>query len=255
MEQDILQTILLHAQTITCAAVGGFAICCAYWYTVEPRQRVTWLPLVLLLLAVTTALIISVIKGSIALSLGLIGALSIARFRTRISDPRILALILVTIAIGVGSGAGELLLTTVGTVFVVGLIAVFYSPGNSVPAEVVAPKIVAHLSFLGRDPVSIAAVSGYLTQRHARHSIRNMSRKEGETTLTVHLHDCELGHVDQLVRDMADVFPEHQCACELQVKSAPDGGAENDGAAAKSGQTAAPPAGVRVPDSVAGRSS
>src|SRR3990172_4743800 len=39
------------------------------------------------ILSVTTALVISIIRGSVALSLGLVGALSIVRFRTAIKDP------------------------------------------------------------------------------------------------------------------------------------------------------------------------
>jgi len=38
-------------------------------------------------IAVTTALVITIVKSSLALSLGLVGALSIVRFRTAIKDP------------------------------------------------------------------------------------------------------------------------------------------------------------------------
>ena len=42
---------------------------------------------VLLVIALTTLLVISVVKSSLALSLGLVGALSIVRFRTPIKEP------------------------------------------------------------------------------------------------------------------------------------------------------------------------
>jgi len=62
-------------------------------------------------LCVTTALVITVIKGSITLSLGLVGALSIVRFRTAIKEPEELAFIFLVIAAGIGLGAGQPMLT------------------------------------------------------------------------------------------------------------------------------------------------
>ena len=51
-----------------------------------------------LLLTVTTTLIISIVKSSLALSLGLVGALSIVRFRAAIKEPEELAFLFLAIA-------------------------------------------------------------------------------------------------------------------------------------------------------------
>ncbi len=64
------------------------------------------------LMAVTTMLIISVVKSSLALSLGLVGALSIVRFRAAIKDPEELAYIFLAIALGLGFGATQITMTT-----------------------------------------------------------------------------------------------------------------------------------------------
>jgi hypothetical protein len=63
------------------------------------------------LLCMITTAIIMVIKQSIALSLGLVGALSIVRFRVAIKDPEELTFLFLMIAIGIGCGAGETGLT------------------------------------------------------------------------------------------------------------------------------------------------
>lgn len=76
--------------------------------------------LVLPFIALTTFLVISVVKSSFALSLGLVGALSIVRFRTPIKEPEELAYIFLAIASGIGLAAGQITLTT----FVVVLILV-----------------------------------------------------------------------------------------------------------------------------------
>jgi len=72
-----------------------------------------YMPLFLLLIP-TMILIITTIKTSIALSLGLVGALSIVRFRTPIKEPEELAYIFIAIAIGLGLGANQVLATVVG---------------------------------------------------------------------------------------------------------------------------------------------
>ena len=64
-----------------------------------------------IVLATTTMFIIMVVKSSLALSLGLVGALSIVRFRAAIKEPEELTYLFLNIAIGLGCGANQLLVT------------------------------------------------------------------------------------------------------------------------------------------------
>jgi hypothetical protein len=66
----------------------------------------------------TTVLIITVVKSSLALSLGLVGALSIVRFRTPIKEPEELAYLFIAIAIGLGLGANQVLPTIAAALFI-----------------------------------------------------------------------------------------------------------------------------------------
>jgi hypothetical protein len=65
--------------------------------------------------------LITVIKSSLALSLGLVGALSIVRFRAAIKDPEELSFLFLSIATGVGLGAGQrpITLLTLGVLLTV----------------------------------------------------------------------------------------------------------------------------------------
>ena len=67
-----------------------------------------------MILTLTTMIIITIIKSSLALSLGLVGALSIIRFRSAIKEPEELAYLFLTIAIGLGFGADQGLITIAG---------------------------------------------------------------------------------------------------------------------------------------------
>jgi hypothetical protein len=76
-----------------------------------------------LLLTVTTTLVISIVKSSLALSLGLVGALSIVRFRAAIKEPEELTYLFLAIAIGLGLGAGQVLITAAAFFGIVIIIA------------------------------------------------------------------------------------------------------------------------------------
>ncbi|MBI1937696.1 MAG: DUF4956 domain-containing protein [Ignavibacteriales bacterium] len=62
-------------------------------------------------IAMTTMLIITVVKSSLALSLGLVGALSIIRFRAAIKEPEELSYLFLAISIGLGFGADQGVIT------------------------------------------------------------------------------------------------------------------------------------------------
>lgn len=64
------------------------------------------------ILASIVFLVIVVVKSSLALSLGLVGALSIVRFRTPIKEPEELVYLFLSIGIGLGYAAGHTLMTT-----------------------------------------------------------------------------------------------------------------------------------------------
>jgi uncharacterized membrane protein YhiD involved in acid resistance len=77
-----------------------------------------------MIMAMTTMLIITVVKSSLALSLGLVGALSIIRFRAAIKEPEELAYIFLTISIGLGLGADQRLITIIAVFVIILLIIV-----------------------------------------------------------------------------------------------------------------------------------
>ena len=77
----------------------------------------------LLLVSVISAMMVLTITSNLALSLGMVGALSIIRFRTAIKDASDTAFLFWAVAAGITSGAGFYLLTALGCL-VVGLVCV-----------------------------------------------------------------------------------------------------------------------------------
>ena len=78
------------------------------------------------ILGVTTTLVITIVKSSLALSLGLVGALSIVRFRAAIKEPEELVYLFLIIATGLGCGSGQIQITLIGIVMAA-IIIICYS--------------------------------------------------------------------------------------------------------------------------------
>ena len=79
-----------------------------------------------IVLGLTTTIIITIVKSSLALSLGLVGALSIVRFRAAIKEPEELVFLFLIITVGLGCGAGQINITMVGTLIAIMIIFIMY---------------------------------------------------------------------------------------------------------------------------------
>ncbi len=78
---------------------------------------------IFMFLTLSTMLIIFIVKSSIALSLGLVGALSIVRFRAAIKEPEELVYLFFAIGIGLGMGAGQRGVTLLAYLLIMSLLS------------------------------------------------------------------------------------------------------------------------------------
>ncbi len=75
----------------------------------------------LVMMTMITALVIMAVTANVVLSLGMVGALSIVRFRAAIKDPMDIVFMFFSIAAGIVIGAGFYFLALVGS-FVIGMV-------------------------------------------------------------------------------------------------------------------------------------
>ncbi len=80
----------------------------------------------LIAMSMITSLVILAVTSNVVLSLGMVGALSIVRFRTAIKEPMDIAFLFWSIAVGIVLGAGLLPLAVIGSV-IIGIIIVVFS--------------------------------------------------------------------------------------------------------------------------------
>ena len=83
----------------------------------------------LVMLTLVTTMVMFVIGSDIALSLGMVGALSIVRFRTAIKDPRDTVYIFWSIGVGLSVGTGNYIVASIGSVFLLGVLSIFSFSG------------------------------------------------------------------------------------------------------------------------------
>lgn len=86
----------------------------------------------LMIMTLTTALVIMGISQNVLLSLGMVGALSIVRFRTPIKDPMDLIFLFWSVAAGILCGAGFIPLVAIGSI-VIGAVLILFS--NKITVE------------------------------------------------------------------------------------------------------------------------
>jgi len=79
----------------------------------------------LVMVCIITAIVMMTIGSNMALSLGLVGSLSIIRFRTAIKEPRDIAFLFWAIAIGLAAGTGEYLIAITGSIIISLLLLLF----------------------------------------------------------------------------------------------------------------------------------
>ena len=110
-----IQEILMN---FLAALVVGFVIFVSYRLSHSGAVYSAKFNASLWMLTVVTTLVMCVIGNNIALSLGMVGALSIVRFRTAVKDPRDTAYIFWTIAVGVCCGISDFMIAGIGSLVI-----------------------------------------------------------------------------------------------------------------------------------------
>ena len=133
MKQAILKYLQASTNSLTieqvalgfiAAAIIGFVIYLSYRFSHSSAVYSARFNVSLIMLTLVTTLIMSVIGNNVALSLGMVGALSIVRYRTAIKDPRDTAYIFWAIAAGICCGVQDFMVAGIGTgvIFIVMLV-------------------------------------------------------------------------------------------------------------------------------------
>jgi hypothetical protein len=156
----------------------------------------------------TTVLIISIIKSSLALSLGLVGALSIIRFRTPIKEPEELAYLFMAIAMGLGLGANRIALTLVSSLSILTFMAIFKWKRNKVENK----NLYLSIDWQdkgGENPEQYLERLNDILIKHLKKSdLRRFDARKESVEATYLVKIIDPNNLNKLVEELRRTFPE-----------------------------------------------
>ena len=146
----------------------------------------------LIALTMISTFVILAVTSNVVLSLGMVGALSIVRFRTAIKEPLDIAFLFWAIAAGIVLAAGLIPLAVFGSVLIGVILLIFVNKRGADVAYMLVLNV--------RDQESEKAASAYVDASVKRHVLKSKSvSKAGiEMNLQVHLKGDDTGFVSHL---------------------------------------------------------
>ena len=182
------------------AVVWAFIVGNTTRLVVDTRQ---YLPIFILLIP-SMILIISIIKSSIALSLGLVGALSIVRFRTPIKEPEELLYLFVAIAIGLGLGANQLVATAIGFLAIcIGMLCVsmFSGPGDNRKSTFIDLKFPTDGQIL-----DVAELQKIGDKMKYKFGIKRVNSSNSETEVLINITNFDMADFSTLKSEIDSLY-------------------------------------------------
>ncbi len=144
----------------------------------------------LVMISLVTSLVIMTISSNLILSLGMVGALSIVRFRTAIKDPMDIVFMFWAIAVGIANGAAYYKISITGTIFI-SAILFFMSRYKSTRSP--------FLLILNYNNASIDVVENYLNKNFKRFNLKSKTITKDNIELTVEVRlNSKLDYTNEL---------------------------------------------------------
>lgn len=199
-KSDFLNSTNLNSFSVTdtlialaLALVLGLFIYVVYKKTYKGVMYSAAFGVSLLAMTMITTLVILAVTANIVLSLGMVGALSIVRFRTAIKEPMDIAFLFWAIAAGIVLGAGLIPLAIIGSV-IIGVIILIFSNIGTVGAT---PYILVVNCAFGAEN----AVNVIIKQGAAKYVLKSktVTKRGLELTYEVRLKDKEAYAVNRLM--------------------------------------------------------
>lgn len=155
----------------------------------------------------TTVLIITVVKSSLALSLGLVGALSIVRFRTPIKEPEELAYLFIAIAMGLGLGANQTIPTVIASLVILVVMALLGTARRRAGGKNVYLSVDLEGPEVGDTDGSLKELSEIIMRHVVTTDLRRYDIREGSLEAVYFVDLRELSDLSALADDLRRSFP------------------------------------------------
>jgi len=163
------------------------------------------LGLVLPVICLTTLLVISVVKSSLALSLGLVGALSIVRFRTPIKEPEELAYIFLSIAIGLALGADQREVAAIALPVILALISIIDRWRSSKPNK--SGNVILSIE-ISKEKAEVEEILQMMESGPTNLNIRRIDQDPKNLSITAFVNFPEKESLTSFCKEFQSKYPE-----------------------------------------------
>tara|TARA_Y100000816_G_C26094582_1_gene578978 strand:- start:1403 stop:2089 length:687 start_codon:yes stop_codon:yes gene_type:complete len=153
-------------------------------------------------LGIATTIVITIVKSSLALSLGLVGALSIVRFRAAIKEPEELVYLFLIISIGLGCGAGQIKIITVGTIFsliVIFLYNLFYK-NKKIDISELLNLAISKNKYVSEKEVN--DIVEFIKKNSISVDLISISKSKEETTLNFDINVKDIKKINYIISEL-----------------------------------------------------
>ena len=160
-----------------------------------------------IVLGLTTTIIITIVKSSLALSLGLVGALSIVRFRAAIKEPEELVFLFLIIAVGLGCGAGQINITVVGTLIAIIIIFIMYFSKRNRQEISIDKFNVSLISNKKLDKDNLKKIIDLVSNYSLQNEFISISQDSDGTTINLLSKFKNINNINELDKKLKKKFP------------------------------------------------
>lgn len=165
------------ATALSVALGCGLVITLIYRWTYRGTSYSPGFVRSMIFMAMITAIVMLAIGNNLARAFGLVGAMSIIRFRTAVKDPQDIVFIFFALAAGLAAGVGMHMVAIVGTVMI-GLVVLVTSKANY--GVVNRQSFLLQLTYSPPDPNDAAGYLPVMKKYCKRHNLVNARSGMGD---------------------------------------------------------------------------
>jgi hypothetical protein len=153
----------------------------------------------LVLLAVATMVVITIVKSSLALSLGLVGALSIVRFRSAIKEPEELIYLFLAITVGLGMGADQVRIVLIACTTISAIIFIKYYTQNRTEEKTI---LYLSVSTSKSEANVLTDITKLINKACEATDLKRFETSKCASEIVFHISLIDFAHLEQLNQDL-----------------------------------------------------
>lgn len=165
----------------------------------------------IIMISLVTSMVMMLIGSNLAISLGMVGALSIVRFRAAIKEPRDIAFLFWAITIGLAAGSGTFIIAIIGSIAIALVLFIFGTTTNTVDNS--------YLLVIKGSELKVEDIKERLKQERIPNKLRmkNINEFQVEITFELKLKKVNVDTLTDSIRECGNVTQIHMVSYNGEI--------------------------------------